>query len=410
MILLLLLACASVQGFPINRDLDEKHPASFFRLLELASQEPAYTERLTEIVPFNTTAVSDPPANIAVLDKTFRKKAWLAYRAKTKSDIQDGPTDSYTSYLSSLIGDTLANLQEKYLSTKTAQDSSGTLFPHSAARVEESSTAQNSSGTLFPHSAARAGHNNAPTNSSGTLLPRSAAGADLDTPDNSSGTLFPYSAARAEQSEDNSSGTLLTRSATRTDSDINSNHTVSSRQKRDENSDKNVESVKGIISTLPVGRAYVAKEYHYFRKEVPFAQMFAELTSLNFNLRSMNPSGVDSSFTEIQGKTGKFLQTKMPRSFAQNSLTCAEIGGSIIGWYDIVTENIPITGKIATADTVRIAKNTLSCEIYGTHKIEMQCLEHIRSIVGQLGWHSRTKRYLIITSLLSVPTRTKHCP
>ena len=172
MILLLLLACTSVQGFPINRDLDEKHPASFFRLLELARQEPAYHERLTEIVPFNTTSVSDPPANIAVLDKIFRKKAWLEYRANIKSDKQDRPTDSYTVYLSKLIRGTLANLQETYLSTPTAQDSSGTLFPHSAARAEQ---------------------NSASINGSGTLLPRSAAGADLDTPDNSSGTLFPYS-------------------------------------------------------------------------------------------------------------------------------------------------------------------------------------------------------------------------
>jgi hypothetical protein len=123
------------------------------------------------------------------------------------------------------------------------------------------------------------------------------------------------------------------------------------RVKRQDGENK-LKIVQEVYSTLLIGKAYVAKKYHYFRKEVPFEQMFSELTSLNINLRNMNPTGVDSSFREIQGKSAKFLQTKLPRSFAQNSLICAEVAGSVIGWNTIVSENIPILSKTATSDTL----------------------------------------------------------
>jgi hypothetical protein len=283
-----------------------------------------------------TTATSDPPANLAKLDGIYYKsaKAWHQYRSEANiRPLRDISYVQAAESQESVIGDTLGN-------------------PTMA--TEPSNNIQNGS-----HSAVTA-------NVTAHATPNHTA-------------QYP---------------TVSVKLANMTNfTNMSLNHTSLSRQKR-EGEDKNVEAVKEVISTLPVGKAYVAKKYHYFRKEVPFAQMFAELTSLNFNLRSMNPTGVDSSFKEVQGKNSKFLQTKLPKSFAQNSLTCAEIGGSIVSWSDIVTENIPITTKTATADTVRIGKNTLSCEIYGAHRIEMQCFETIKSIAQTTGLAFTNKSFV----------------
>ncbi len=142
-----------------------------------------------------------------------------------------------------------------------------------------------------------------------------------------------------------------------------------------------------IFTTLPVGQAYLVKSFHYFKKAVPFTEMFSELTSLQLNLKSMNPSGTDSSFRELQGKTGKFLATKQMRSFTQNSLTCAEIGGTVTSWLTTVAEQLTVTFKTVTTDYVRISRGQLTCDIYNQPKMELACIDQIQSIAMTTGLH-----------------------
>jgi hypothetical protein len=53
------------------------------------------------------------------------------------------------------------------------------------------------------------------------------------------------------------------------------NETSHQRFKRQDDNMK-LKIVQEVYSTLPIGKAYVAKKHHYFRKEVPFEQMFSE--------------------------------------------------------------------------------------------------------------------------------------
>ena len=143
--------------------------------------------------------------------------------------------------------------------------------------------------------------------------------------------------------------------------------------------------ISNMTSQMTVGQAYIVKKHHYFKKEVPFSQMFAEISSLQLNLRNMNPTDTNDAFIELQGKTSKFLHTKFPKTFAQNSLLCAEAGGKIVGWSTLVAENIASSLKIVTSDVVRIDKGSISCNIYGQEKIELLCLESIKSIASTTG-------------------------
>lgn len=51
------------------------------------------------------------------------------------------------------------------------------------------------------------------------------------------------------------------------------------------------------------------------------------------------------------------------------SQACAEIGGSVIDGATAVTENIPVTLKIVTSDTVRAAKHSVMLNLWSTQAL-----------------------------------------
>ena len=343
MLFLLLLAIASTEAFPADRDLRDKPADLLFAIVDEAFANSHGNQNVTEVRPFLETATSAVPADLARLDRIYytSRQAWI--RFTTEDTIQ-------------FLRDTDIEEQEEEVEE---EDDDFLPFEYPLANWQ--------------------------TNIS--IVPPSTGTEPIQ-----SWTVLEEVQDDPQQEDDFAKYcNNMTNFANMTSDAKDTVQTYLHRQKRDDIEDVKMNAVKEVTSTLPVGKAYIAKKFHYFRKEVPFAQMFAELTSLNFNLKTMNPTGADSSFKEIQGKTAKFLQTKLPKSFAQNSLTCAEIGGSVIGWSTVVTENIPVTLKIVTSDTVRVAKNTLSCEIYGVHKLELQCLEAIRSIAQTTGMEFTNK-------------------
>src|SRR5450830_480078 len=65
----------------------------------------------------------------------------------------------------------------------------------------------------------------------------------------------------------------------------------------------------GFTQKTLVSSAYIPKKVHIFRKKIPFQDVAKEITSLQYNLKMLNPSQQNAQVTKVKGQTREFLMT-----------------------------------------------------------------------------------------------------
>src|SRR5450830_827709 len=141
----------------------------------------------------------------------------------------------------------------------------------------------------------------------------------------------------------------------------------------------------GFTQKTLVSSAYIPKKVHIFRKKIPFQDVAKEITSLQYNLKMLNPSQQNVQVTKIKGQTREFLMTNFARTPSQNALKCAEFDGSIATWELLNTERIPISSQIAVKDHFSVSNGVINCEIYGIPRRDTNCIETIKLTARTMG-------------------------
>ncbi len=133
-------------------------------------------------------------------------------------------------------------------------------------------------------------------------------------------------------------------------------------------------------SVTPLSTVYVPKKNHFFRKVVPFQKVQNQISSLEYALTELDPSTTSPHFEQVTGQFSNFFKTKLTRTPSQNSVKCAETDGAIASWKTLTASKIPLTAPTIVSDTFSIRNNEITCNIYGTTKVDQNCVQTIAQI------------------------------
>jgi hypothetical protein len=133
-------------------------------------------------------------------------------------------------------------------------------------------------------------------------------------------------------------------------------------------------------SVTPLSTVYVPKKNHFFRKIVPFQKVQNQISSLEYALTELDPSTTSPHFEQVSGQFSNFFKTKLTRTPSQNSVKCAEADGAIASWKTLTASKIPLTAPTIVSDTFSIRNNEITCNIYGTTKVDQNCVQTIAQL------------------------------
>ena len=74
---------------------------------------------------------------------------------------------------------------------------------------------------------------------------------------------------------------------------------------------------KEFYSTTVMNTAYVPKRNHYFKKAIPFQNVQAQISALEYALTELDPTVTSPHFEKISGQFNNLLKTKLTRSPAK---------------------------------------------------------------------------------------------
>jgi len=157
------------------------------------------------------------------------------------------------------------------------------------------------------------------------------------------------------------------------------------RRKRQIDATKSKNMFLNITQRLPISTAFIPVRMHSFVKEVPFPIIAENIQQLRYQLRHLNPSDATTRTVYIEGKSNSYITTTYPHFVSQNTLICAENGGTIASIAQIISDRLELVETVTASDEMSIVNGEILCTYISTPNRNIHCISQLRNIASILG-------------------------
>jgi len=140
-----------------------------------------------------------------------------------------------------------------------------------------------------------------------------------------------------------------------------------------------------ISQKIPISTAFIPVRMHSFVKEVPFQIIAENIQQLKYQLRHLNPSDATTRTSYIEGRSNSYIITTYPHFMSQNTLVCAENGGTIASIAQIISDRLELVEIVTASDEMSIVNGEILCTYISTPMRNVNCISQLRNIASILG-------------------------
>jgi len=140
-----------------------------------------------------------------------------------------------------------------------------------------------------------------------------------------------------------------------------------------------------ITQRVAISTAFIPVKMHSFVKEIPFQVIAENIQQLKFQLRHLNPSDATVRKSYIEGRANSYIITSYPHFVSQNTLVCAENGGTIASMAQIISDRLELTESVTASDEMSIVNGEILCTYISTPNRNIHCISQLRNLASILG-------------------------
>ena len=157
------------------------------------------------------------------------------------------------------------------------------------------------------------------------------------------------------------------------------------RRKRQIDATKSKNMFLNITQRVAISTAFIPVKMHSFVKEIPFQVIAENIQQLKFQLRHLNPSDATIRKSYIEGRANSYIITSYPHFVSQNTLACAEHGGTIASMAQIISDRLELTESVTASDEMSIVNGEILCTYISTPNRNIHCISQLRNLASILG-------------------------